>query len=95
MAYIRKLCSGRYQVGWREPKRDEYGVALSGNYIQRTETFDDENQAVARKDEVETALEVGRFDPATQRQLSKRPLASIFRAALWGRMGPVLAGLRG
>ena len=24
-----------------------------------------------------------------------RALASIFRAALWGRMGPVLAGLRG
>jgi integrase len=38
MASVRKHKDGKYQVVWREPRRDEYGVP-TGQFKQTSETI--------------------------------------------------------
>jgi integrase len=87
MAFVRQR-GDMWQVVWKEPKRDAYGVA-TGQFRQRGETFDTEDQANARKQEVEDALAQARMDPGAARELASKPLgqyATEFFDGLAGTM---------
>ena len=78
MASIRSIGTAeqpRWQVLWREPKRDEHGQPLKGRYNQRSETFDEETQAHVRKQAIEDALDIG-IDPKAARERAARTLSS-------------------
>lgn len=62
-----------YQVRWREPVRDDFGVP-TGKYRHRGEAFPNEEQANARKAKVDQALAEMRLDPGQARDLAAKPL---------------------
>lgn len=45
----------KYRVLWREPKRDDFGVQIKGQYRTRSETYGDYDAATARRDELNAA----------------------------------------
>lgn len=90
MAFVKQRSSANglvaWQVVWKEPKRDAYGVP-TGQYRQRGQTFPTEAQANACKAKVEQALADMRLDPGEARDLAAKPLgqyASEYFASLSG-----------
>lgn len=78
MAYIRELANGKYQVCWRENKRDDYGAPISGQFIQRTETLQSAKEAERRKVAVELEIEQG-HDPSASKSAAQQPLGHYAR----------------
>ena len=92
MATIRQR-GDKWQVVWKEPKRDAFGVPL-GAYKQCGETFASEEQANARKAAVESALAAQRLDPGEQRDLATKTLGQYavqFFDSLAGTIEPQTA----
>lgn len=89
MAFIRTRSTGKvdkrgepilsYQVVWREPVRDDFGVP-TGQHKQTSETFPTEKTAKARQRSVETDLETAKgVDPSSQRAKANKPLGEYAR----------------
>lgn len=78
----------RYQVRWREPVRDEFGVP-TGKHRQRGEVFATEEQANARAAAVDQALADMRLDPGEARNLAAKPLGQYATEWFDGLVGTV------
>lgn len=87
MASVRPR-GNRFQAFWKEPVRDEFGVP-TGKYRQRGEAFDTEEQANARKAEVEQALAEMRMDPGQARDLAGKPLGQYAAEYFEGLAGTI------
>lgn len=92
MAFVKQRSSANgltaWQVVWKEPKRDAYGVA-TGQYRQRGQTFPTEAQANAHKAKVEQALADMRLDPGEARDLAAKPLGQYATEFFDGLAGTI------
>ncbi len=87
MASVRPR-GNRFQAFWKEPIRDEFGVP-TGKYRQRGEAYDTEEEADARKAEVEQALAEMRIDPGQARDLASKPLGQYATEYFEGLAGTI------
>lgn len=98
-ATIRKRLTGRtdkrgnpvysYQVRWREPVRDEFGVP-TGQFKQTGETFDTERKAKARLRQIEDQLETAHgTDPSSAKAKANRPLGEYAKQYLESLAGTI------
>jgi integrase len=91
MAHIRtyttnRTCKGKpvraYRVVWREPARDEFGVALPGQQRACQETYHTREAAEARRDELNAAKHVGGTNALVQGKVAgEKPFGHYAR--LW------------
>ncbi|GLD20343.1 hypothetical protein Mkiyose1385_44420 [Mycobacterium kiyosense] len=77
-----------YQVRWREPVRDQFGVP-TGKHRHRGEAFPTEEQANARKAKVDQALAEMRLDPGEARDLAAKPLGQYASQFFDGLAGTI------
>lgn len=87
MAFVKQR-GNAWQVVWKEPKRDAYGVA-TGQYRQRGQTFPTEEQANGHKAKVEQALADMRLDPGEARDLAAKPLGQYATEFFDGLAGTI------
>lgn len=92
MAFVKQRSSANgltaWQVVWKEPKRDAYGVP-TGQYRQRGQTFPTEEQANVCKAKVEQALADMRLDPGEARDLAAKPLGQYATEFFNGLAGTI------
>ena len=79
--------AGKWQVQWREPKRDDFGVP-TGSYKQCGESFDTEAEAISHQAKVEEALAALR-DPSVQRKLALQTVGEYAQAYFEGLTGTI------
>lgn len=77
-----------FQVRWREPVRDQFGVP-TGKHRHRGEAFPTEEQANARKAKVDQALAEMRLDPGEARDLAAKPLGQYATEFFDGLAGTI------
>lgn len=84
----------RYEVVWREPVRDEYGVPLPGKLRSRQESYAARADAEARSDELNAAKHTvgGMSAVADARQAAARPFAEYARSWLDEQRAKVAGG---
>ncbi|WP_066899009.1 tyrosine-type recombinase/integrase [Mycolicibacterium houstonense] len=101
-ATIRKRTTGKldkrgnplvsYQVRWREPVRDSFGVPSIDDqgrqkFRQTSETFDTERKAKAHARKVDNALESSHIDPSTAKAKANLPLGHYAKQYLDSLVG--------
>lgn len=87
MAFVKQR-GNAWQVVWKEPKRDAYGVP-TGEYRQRGQTFPTEAEANAHRAKVEQALADMRLDPGEARDLAAKPLGQYATEFFGGLAGTI------
>lgn len=87
MAFVKQRGTA-WQVVWKEPKRDAYGVP-TGEYRQRGQTFPTEAEANAHRAKVEQALADMRLDPGEARDLAAKPLGQYATEFFDGLAGTI------